>query len=223
MNGAEEALNEFGLLVGEALTDAVTDRDAAVFQFDDGDGDAVDVENDVGAFLFFALDGDFFGDREVVGFWGFPVDELDGGGGLAGAGFDLDAVVEKGVDGFVVVVEAAGGVVGCGAEFVEGLGDLVGGVVLAGEVIAEEGFFDVAVARSVLPVAEVVIVKFVLEEFDDAVLGDAFRRGNDVHSKEREGLCLWVLLWRSLDKFTHIDTGELKTTVVMIMGLAFIN
>ena len=74
LNGAEEALNEFGLLVGEALTDAVTDRDAAVFQFDYGDGDAVDVENDVGAFLFFALDGDFFGDSEVVGFWGFPVD-----------------------------------------------------------------------------------------------------------------------------------------------------
>ena len=148
---------------------------------------------------------------------------MDGGGGLAGAGFDLDAVVEKGVDGFVVVVEAAGGFVGCGAEFVEGLGDLGGGGVLAGEVIAEEGFFDVAVARSVLPVAEVVIVKFVLEEFDDAVLGDAFRRGNGVHSKEREGLCLCVLLWRSLDKFSHIYTGELKTTVVMIMGLAFIN
>ena len=221
MNGAEETLNEFGLLVGEALTDAFTDFDAAIFEFDNADRDAVDVENDVGTFFFFALDGDFFGDREVVCFWGFPVDQLDGSGGLAGAGFDLDAVVEKGVDGFVVVVKAAGGFVGFGTEFVEGLGDLGGGVVLAGEVVGEELFFDVAVARAVLPVAKVVVVEFGLEEGDYSVLGGAFGFTNAVHGEEKGGLWLWILLWRSLDAFSCIYTGALKITTFWHRSIGF--
>ena len=65
----------------------------------------------------------------------FPVDELDGLGVFAGAGFDLDAVAQEFIDFFVVVVEAAVGVVGFGAEFVEGLADLGWGVVLLGEVL----------------------------------------------------------------------------------------
>ncbi len=67
LDGAEEGADELGGLVGEALADAFADGDAAVFEFEDGDRDAVDVEDDVGAFFFFALDGDFLGDGEVVG------------------------------------------------------------------------------------------------------------------------------------------------------------
>jgi hypothetical protein len=137
LDGAEECADEFGLLVSEALADAVADRDAAVFEFDDADRDAVDVEDDVGAFFVFALNGDFFGDREVVGGGVLPVDQGDGFGEFTGGGFDLDAVVEQAVDGFVVFVEAAGGFVGFGAESVEGGADLGRGVALAGDVVGE--------------------------------------------------------------------------------------
>jgi hypothetical protein len=101
-------------------------------------------------------------------------------GGFAGIGFDGDAVAEELVDGLVVVVEAAVGVVGFGAEFVEGLGDL-GGAVGLGEVGGEVGFFEVAVVGAVLPVAEVRIIEFAFEEFDDAVLGGAFGLSDGTH------------------------------------------
>ncbi len=41
LDGAEECADEFGLLVGEALADAFADVFAAVFEFDEGDRDAV--------------------------------------------------------------------------------------------------------------------------------------------------------------------------------------
>jgi hypothetical protein len=182
LDGAEEGADEFGLLVGEALADAVADRDAAVFQFEDADRDAVNVEDDVGAFGLFALDGDFFGDGEVVGGGYVPVDQGDGSGGFAGTGFDLDAVAEEGVGGFVVVVEIAVGVGGGGAEFVEGGADLGRGVALALEVVGEVGFFDVAVGGAVLPVAEVVVVQFVTKERDYTVLGGAFWVSDITHN-----------------------------------------
>jgi hypothetical protein len=56
--------------------------------------------------------------------------------------------------------------------------DLGDGVVLLGEVLSEEGFFDVAVVGAVLPVAEVVVAEFVAEELDDRVLGDSFGLSN---------------------------------------------
>ena len=48
LHGAEEPRVELGLLVGEVLADAVADGDAAVLQFQHPDGDAVDVEHEVG-------------------------------------------------------------------------------------------------------------------------------------------------------------------------------
>lgn len=187
MDGAEEGADEFGLLVGEALADAFADFFAAIFEFDDADRNAVNVQDNIGALFFFSLDGDFFGDRKVIGFWGFPVDQLNGFGVLAGGDFDLDAVAQKFVDFFVVVVKATGGLVGCGVEFVEGLADLGGCVALVGEVVGEEAVFDVAVAVAVFPVAEVGVVEFVAEEGDDAVLGISFRLADVVH--EMSKLC----------------------------------
>ncbi len=45
---------------------------------------------------------------------------------------------------------------------------------LAGEVVGEEGFFDVAVGGAIVPVAEVVVAEFFAEERDYTVLGDSF-------------------------------------------------
>jgi len=136
LDSTKKALDKPILLVGDVLTDAFADVFAAVFEFEDGDRNPVDIHHNIGALFVFALDGDFLGDRKVVLFGILPVDEMDGLGVFAGAGFDLDAVAEELIDFFVVVVEAAVGVVGFGAEFVEGLADLGWGVVLVGEVLS---------------------------------------------------------------------------------------
>ena len=66
LHGAEEPLVELRLLVGEALADAVADGDAAVLQLQHADGDAVDVEHEVGPPLVVAVERHFLGDGEVV-------------------------------------------------------------------------------------------------------------------------------------------------------------
>ena len=66
LHRAEEPLVELGLLVGEVLADAVADADAAVLQLHHADGDAVDVEHEVGPPLVVALERHFLGDGEVV-------------------------------------------------------------------------------------------------------------------------------------------------------------
>ena len=51
LHGGEERLVELRLLVGEVLADAVANRHAAVLQLHHADGDAVDVEHDIGPTL----------------------------------------------------------------------------------------------------------------------------------------------------------------------------
>jgi hypothetical protein len=70
-------------LVGKELANAVADGDAAVLEFDDADGDAVDVEDEIRPAFVVAVEGDFFGDGEIVLQRLGPVDEMDGFGGLA--------------------------------------------------------------------------------------------------------------------------------------------
>ena len=94
-------------------------RDAAVLQLDHADGDAVDVEHEVGPPLVVARERHLLGDGEVVCLRVVPVDEPDGLGDLAGLDLHRHAVAEQAVDGLVVVVEAAVGVVRLGAEQVE--------------------------------------------------------------------------------------------------------
>ncbi len=94
------------------------------------------------------LEGDFFGEGEVVGCCVFPVDQVDGFVGLVDGDFYFCAVAEELVDGEVGGVEVASGGVGGGGELLEGGADVGGGVAACGEVGAEEVGFDVAVVGS---------------------------------------------------------------------------
>jgi hypothetical protein len=105
---------------------------------------------------------------------------VDGFGGLAEIDPDWDAVAEEVVDGLVVAVEIAGVVVGFFLEYVDGAGDLDGGVAVF-EVVGEEVYFDVGVVGVVAPVAQVFVAEFVGEEVDDALLGGAFGFADVAH------------------------------------------
>jgi hypothetical protein len=156
-----------------------------------------------------AVNGDFFGDGEVVAIGVLPVDEGDGFVVFSGVGFDGDAVAEEAIDFLVVVVEAAVGVVG-GAEFVDGLGDLGGGVSVLGEVVGEEGVFDVAVVGAIVPVAEVAVAEFVAEEGYDSVLGDSFGVSDVTHGK---GCWRWGASFLSVDIMTELKRSDELATI----------
>ena len=127
-------------MVGAFEGGVLVDR---VFEFDDDEGDAVDEEDEVGAFgLVVFGDGELIGDDEFVVVGGMEVDRPD-----AIAPFDAvflvgdgDAFGEVAVETFVVGEEIGGldtieGLAGCGEEFWREVGvDAVeGGVEAIGE------------------------------------------------------------------------------------------
>jgi hypothetical protein len=77
LQGSEEGADESFFLVVEVLADAFTNGNARAFEFQDAQGNTVDVENNIRAFFVFAFDGDFLGDRKVVIFRMLPVDQPD--------------------------------------------------------------------------------------------------------------------------------------------------
>ena len=78
LHRAEEPGVELGLLIGEVLTDAVADAHPAVLQLQNADGDAVDIQHDVGTALVVPLERHFLGNGEIVPLGLAPVDEVDG-------------------------------------------------------------------------------------------------------------------------------------------------
>ena len=181
LHRAEEAFIEFGALVGKVLADAVADGYAAVLEFENAHGDAVDVEHDVRAAFVVAAKGDFLGDGEIVAERFRPVDEVDRFGALARFDLYWNAVTEETVHGLIVSVETARGVVPLRADCVDGFGDLGSVVAAIGKVLGQRGFFDIGVAVAVAEIAEVAIAEFVAEEGDDAVLGFAFGLADGGH------------------------------------------
>lgn len=182
LNGGEEGLDELFFLVVEVLADAFFDGDAALFQFQHTEGDAVDIEHDVGPFVVGAFDGDFFGNGEVVVVGVLPVDQGYGLGLLARPGFDFDPIAELAVDGFVGIVKAIaiaqdGGQV----KFPQGFGNQSIADALAGEPLAEQVRLDVAIVGAGFPVAEVGVPQMGLKQLDDTILGNAFPLADGAH------------------------------------------
>ena len=145
------------LLVGEALADAIAEADAAVLELQHADGDAVDVEHDVGPPLVVAPERHLLGDGEVVHLRLVPVDEVDALGDLARFDLHGHAVTQRAVDGLVVAVEAAAVLACLGAELVEGAADLRRRVASPGQPGRKHPVFDVAVAVAVGPIAEIAV------------------------------------------------------------------
>ena len=180
--GAEERLDELLLLAVQVLADPLRHGDGGPLEFQDADGDPVDVEHDVGPLGVLASDRDFLGDGEVVGGGVRPVDQVDGDGVFAEPGPDVDAVAKETVDLAVRVVEGLapaerGGFV----ELVECFGDEGGGVALALQEPGEELGLDVPVVVAFVPVAEEGVAEVVSEMADDPALGLPLELADLVH------------------------------------------
>ena len=180
------------LLVDQILPDPLRHRDGRALEFEDPDGDPVDVEHDVGPLGVLPRDRDLFGDREVVRGRIRPVDQVNCDRVFAESGTDLDAVAKETVDVAVGVVEGLAPAEGGGlVELVERLGDEGGGVALALEEPGEVVVFDVPVVVAFVPVAEISVAELVPKMADDAALGLSLKLANGRHRgllRSRAGL-----------------------------------
>src|SRR5208337_986313 len=125
----------------------------------------------------------FFGYGEVVLLGLVPVDKVHGLSNLARFRLYRHAVAQQIVDGVVVAIECATMVVGLGVQLVQGHADLRWRVAALFQPLGEYTFLDVAVTRTISPVAEIAIIEqiFIAKQRDDAVLGKTLGLSNVDH------------------------------------------
>ena len=159
------------LLVVEILANALTDKGGRTFEFEDAQGNAVDIEHEIRALGVGAVDGDLFGQRKVIVLRLLPVDQPDGLALLAHLVFDLDAIAQQAVDRFVAVVETLGLVTGRFVQLVERLGNQRFAVAPGAQHRAQKFSFNIAIVGPLGPVAQIIIAEDALEQLHDPILG----------------------------------------------------
>jgi hypothetical protein len=173
LHGGEEPGIEFRFLIRDQLADALADADPAVFQFDHGDGDAVEVEDKTRTAFRPSLERHLLGDGEVI-FSALPIDQMHGLRVRVRRYLDLRPVAEHLIDRLVGSVKVSAFDVGLALELVDCRADRGRGISPAEQIGPEEFLIDIAVAGEVRPVAEVGVTKPIPEQGDDPVLRRAF-------------------------------------------------
>ena len=173
-------------MVGQVLADAIADAHTAALEFDHANGNPIHIEHDVRTTLLLSIEGDFLGDREIIGFWVVPINQGDRGCGLIGGSLYLHPVAKQGIDATVGFIEAHLADIGCAAELIESTADLRFAVAAALQGGAEDGLFDVAVASALLPVAQVAVAQLVLKQAQHPLLGGA------LEAEAAHGVSCWV-------------------------------
>ena len=181
LHGGEEGLDKELLLVVEILANAFADGNGGALEFQHPQGNAVDIEDDIGALGVGAFDRHLFGQGKVVRQRILPVDQPDRLAGFAHVLFDWDAIAQEAIDRFVTLIEAAALVVGGFAQFMERFGDERFAVAACPQHRAQKFRLNVAVVGSLRPVAQIVITQHPLKELHNPILGFAFRFANVAH------------------------------------------
>ena len=166
------------------------DLHRAALEFDHGDGDAVEVKDEVGPPLVAAAQGHFLGEREVVLLRVLPVHQMHRLVRLPGGDLHRHAVAQQLVGAQVGLVERDARGVGGGLQLLQGGGDVRGGVAAGCQVVAEDRRLDGAVVLPLAPLAEVAVAeaigpRLVREQGDDAVLRLALGAGLFRHGRLR--------------------------------------
>lgn len=119
------------------------------------------------------MNGDLFGNGDVIVFRVVPVDEPDVP--VAAVIIHcLNRITEELIDLFVNIVEVMLQICCCSGEGSDCLADEGVGVALFFQPVAECLLFDVCVVFAVLPVPEILVSEGVLEEGDDMILCGTF-------------------------------------------------
>ena len=171
LNRCVERANKFFFLAVEVLPNALGHRHCRSLQLQHAQGDAIDVEHEVGPSGVFPGNANLLGDGKVVVARVRPVDQIDGLGLLPDVWTHLDAVAEEAIHLAVGVVERfvaaeRGGLVQC----VECLVSDFGAMPLPRQPVAERFLLDIGVVAPPLPVAEVRIAERVSKKRDHALL-----------------------------------------------------
>ncbi len=168
------------------MPDAVADFDRRAFQLDHRDGEAVEVDDQIGATFVAALQRHLLGEGEVVGGWVVPIDQVHRFVRGGDRGLHVDAVAQQRVGAQVGLIKRSAGHLDRLHQARQGGVDLGVRITAGGEVGAQQVGLDTAVARTARPVAEVPVAEAALVLWRgyvgrEAVLRDALAAGTFRH------------------------------------------
>ena len=155
-NSGKELHDHIRALICQVLANALRHGNRAALQFDDGKGDAVDVQHQIRTFM---LDGYFFGNVKVIFQRMLPVHKLYGNFMLADRLADLDPIAQLFIGLLIQVVEVHRLISGGILQFLQGAADKHRRITLAGQKFRQHFGFNIGVF-SFGEIAQISITEF---------------------------------------------------------------
>ena len=231
----EKALVENLLLIGDELAHAVGDLNRTPLQFDNADGDAVQVEDDVRPALEAAAQSHFLGEGEVVfvNALRIPLHKMHRVVRFSGGDLNRDAVAQELIRAQAGLIQRDSGGVHGGHQVLQGGGNVRLGIVAPLQICPKQVRLDATVVRALVPLAEVTVAEaigpgLVREQGDDAVLRLAFGAWDFRHDT---GISCDFIEHRTLEPSASTGRYDLSTLLpepfgpanIRILGVAALN
>ena len=104
LHGRKESGDIIVLLVADILPNPFMNRYATTFQLDNGQGDSVDINDQIGAAVTFAMNGNLFGYLKIVLRGIIPVDQLHITLVIGAFGIYIHAIAQQSIHLFIGIV-----------------------------------------------------------------------------------------------------------------------
>ena len=180
LNGCKERLNEHAALIGQVLTDTVGYGNSALFQLDHRNGNAVDIDNQIGTLLIVFDDSDFFCDLKEIIPRGIPVDEVDSGLVFINGFSDLCTVFQQLVDLSVTGKQTVLKVCRCFDEFINSADSKPFCIAVFSQPCGKLNFVDIGIF--IIPqTTDIIVFQLGLKKFDHSLLCRRFGLTYSVH------------------------------------------
>ena len=128
LHGAEEALIEDRFLIGNKLAHPVSNLHRTALEFNYGNGDAVQIQHQIGAALMATLESDLFSQSEIIVLWVAPVNQMNRFVCLPHRHLHRHAVAQQIVGAKIGLIQRHTGYIGGGFQLLQGGGDMRVGV-----------------------------------------------------------------------------------------------
>ena len=153
--GREESRNITILLVTNILANTFVGRDCATFEFDYGKSNTIDIYDQIGAPVAFALNGYLLGYLKIILHRVGPVDKVYHLFLFCHLGLYIHAITQQGIDLLVGIIQSATEGVCRLLEFGNGTPYLLVRIATPREICCKQLFFDISITLTSLPVPEI--------------------------------------------------------------------
>ena len=161
--GRKESGNIFVFLIADVLTNPFMNGHLAAFELDDGHGDSVDINDQIGAAVAFALYCHLFGNLKIILHRVRPIDKVYHLFVLRYFRLHVYAITQQCIDLMVGVVQTYADIGRCLFEFRNGLVDLLIGITPSLQITTQQRLLYIRIVFAVFPITEIIVFQHILK------------------------------------------------------------